>query len=396
MKLPIYLDCNATTPVDPRVQLVMLPYLQREFGNPSSASHDYGRRAKAAVDQARFQIANAIGAQSDEIVFTSGATESINLALTGVMEHHRQNKRHLIISSAEHSATLECAQALEDRGYRLSVLGVDAMGHVDLAELRAAIGDDTALVSLMHANNEVGTLSPISEIGEICAERGVRFHCDAAQTVGKVLIDVRAMNVDLLSLSGHKVYAAKGVGALYRRKGVAPVRLRPLMVGGDQEAGLRAGTLNVAGVVGLGQAVEIAERERAEEQPRIAELCQRFLVQLGQRLQGFELNGDPERRLAGNLNVSFAGVEAESLMTASPDLAFSSGSACHSRLGEPSHVLTAMGLGAARIHGALRFGIGRFTNTAEVDYCVEVLVEAVETLRRTARASGVAAEKTWK
>jgi cysteine desulfurase len=387
MKLPIYLDCNATTPVDVRVSSAMLPYLSEEFGNASSASHEYGRRAKEAVDRARFQVADSIGAKSNEIIFTSGATESINLALTGVMEHHRQKRKHLVIAGAEHAATLETAQALEYRGYRLTILGVDDLGRIDIDALRSAISDETALVSLMHANNEVGTVTPISEIGKLCRDRGVLFHCDAAQTVGKLPIDVRTMNVDLLSLSGHKLYAAKGVGALYRRQTAMPMRLRSLIVGGDQEFSSRAGTLNVAGVVGLGKAVELAERERATEQPRLTKLSERLLGALSQRLDGVELNGDPKRRLAGNLNISFANVEAEALLVALPDIACSSGSACHSRLGEPSHVLSAMGLDQARIHGAIRFGLGRFTQTGHVDYAVERLVEAVTSLRKSTSAA---------
>lgn len=380
-RTPIYLDHNATTPVDPRVLEAMLPYFSQDFGNAASRSHVFGWRAAAAVDLAREEVARAVGARSaDEIVFTSGATESINLAMKGAAEARVGTRDHLIVAATEHRAVLDTAQALASAGCSVSIVPVDAAGLVDPDAIRLAIGPRTLLVCVMAANNEIGALQPLAEIGSVCRERGVLFHCDAAQAAGKILLDVEAQQIDLLALSGHKLYGPKGVGALYVRARPR-VRLVPQIHGGGHERGLRSGTLPVPLVVGLARALALCLEEREAESKRLAGLRDRLLSRLRAEACDVEVNGHPDLRLPGNLNLSFAGVDAAALLLALPDVALSTGSACSSAEPRPSHVLAALGLPAARIRSALRIGIGRFNTEAEIDQVAESLVRAVRRLR---------------
>jgi cysteine desulfurase len=381
MKTPIYLDSHATTPVDPRALEEMSPYFGEAFGNASSRSHAYGWRAEEAVTKARIRAARAIGADAKEILFTSGATESNNLALMGAFEAHGGRGDHMISAATEHPAVLDVLQHLEGRGARVTYLGVDRSGRVDTENVRAAITDSTILVSLMFANNEVGTIHPIAEVGAICKERGVLFHTDAAQAVGKVPVDVEAMGIDLLSLSAHKVYGPKGCGALYARRRRPRVRLSPVFYGGGQERGLRPGTINVPGIVGLGKALEIAVTEMPEESRRVGSMRDRLQREILARIDEVTVNGHPTHRLPQNLNVSFAYVEGESLLMALDDIAVSSGSACSSDRQEPSHVLGAMGVSAELAQTSIRFGLGRFTTEEEIDYTIARVTDAVARLR---------------
>ncbi|MCC6639595.1 MAG: aminotransferase class V-fold PLP-dependent enzyme, partial [Deltaproteobacteria bacterium] len=359
----------------------MLPYFTQDFGNAASHSHVFGWRAEAAVTLARERVARAIGARSaGEIVFTSGATESINLALKGVVQASGKTRNHLIAVATEHPAVLDTARALEASGCALDVLPVDAQGLLDPDAVRRAIGPRTLLVSVMAANNEIGVLQPLAEIGAVCRERGVLLHCDAAQAAGKIPLDVSADHVDLLSLSGHKVYAPKGVGALYVRSRPR-LRLAPQIHGGGHERGLRSGTLAVPLVVGLGRAIEIACEEREAEAARLAALRARLLSCLEGEVGGVSVNGHPELRLPGNLNVSFDGIDAAALLVALPGIALSTGSACASAQPHPSHVLAALGLSDARIRSAVRIGIGRFTSGDEIDEAAAQIVRAVRSLR---------------
>lgn len=377
----IYLDHHATTPVDPRVLEAMLPYFREDFGNAASRSHVFGWRAEAAVELARETIAGALGARDPtEIVFTSGATESINLALKGSAQALANTRDHLVVAKTEHRAVLDTARALESAGCSLTLLAVDGVGLVDPDAVRRAIGPRTLLVSVMAANNEIGVLQPLSEIGALCRERGVLFHCDAAQAAGKIPLDVDAFGIDLLSVSGHKLYGPKGIGALYVRSRPR-VRLLPQMHGGGHERGLRSGTLPVPLIVGLGRALALSLEEMAAESKRLRELRDRLLSQLHAGLDGVDLNGHPERRLPGNLNLSFAGVDAAALLLALPDVALSTGSACSSAEPHPSHVLAALGLDEARVRSALRIGIGRFNTRAEIDRVAEQLVREARRLR---------------
>jgi cysteine desulfurase len=377
----IYLDHHATTPVDPRVLEEMLPYFTRHYGNAASRNHAFGWAAEEAVEQARSRVARVIGASAKEIVFTSGATESINLALKGAADVYAAKGKHLITSAVEHKATLDTCAYLETQGYRVTVLGVDAYGRVRPDELDAALTPDTVLVSLIHGNNEVGTLHDLASLGAMCRSKGVLFHVDAAQTLGKVPLDVEAMRIDLLSISGHKLYAPKGVGALYVRRKNPRVRLAPQMHGGGHERGMRSGTLNVPGIVGLGKACEVAMAEMAEEAARVTGLRDRLYQGLHDALPGVALNGHPTERLPGNLNVSFEGVAGENLMSGFTEIAVSSGSACTSASLEPSHVLRAMGVPDALIHGSIRFGLGRGTTEAEIDRTLEVVIDQVRKVR---------------
>ncbi len=377
----IYLDHHATTPVDPRVLDAMLPYFTRLYGNAASRNHAFGWAAEEAVEQARSQVARLIGATAKEIVFTSGATESINLALKGAAEVYAAKGKHLVTSAVEHKATLDTCAYLETQGFRVTVLGVDAYGRVRPDELDAALTPDTTLVSLIHGNNEVGTLHDLATLGAICRAKGVLFHVDAAQTLGKVPLDVEAMRIDLLSVSAHKLYAPKGVGALYVRRKNPRVRLAPQMHGGGHERGMRSGTLNVPGIVGLGKACEVAMTEMAEEALRVGGLRDRLYQGLRDALPGVALNGHPTERLPGNLNVSFEGVAGENLMSGFKEIAVSSGSACTSASLEPSHVLRAMGVPDALIHGSIRFGLGRSTTEAEIDRTLEVVIDQVRKVR---------------
>lgn len=377
----IYLDHHATTPVDPRVLDEMLPYFTRHFGNAASRNHAFGWAAEEAVEQARSRVARLIGASPKEIVFTSGATESINLALKGACEIYAPKGQHLVTTAVEHKATLDTSHYLESLGYRVTVLGVDADGRIRPEELEAALTPETILFSLIHGNNEVGTLHDLAPLGALCRAKGVLFHVDAAQTAGKIPLDVEAMQIDLLSISGHKLYAPKGVGALYVRRKNPRVRLAPQMHGGGHERGLRSGTLNVPGIVGLGKACAVAMDEMAEEAVRVSALRDRLYHGLCQALDGVALNGHPTERLPGNLNLSFDGVAGENLMSGLTEVAVSSGSACTSASLEPSHVLTAMGVPEARIHGSIRFGLGRGTTLAEIDRTLEIVIAQVRKVR---------------
>ena len=380
LKLPIYLDNNATTPLDPRVLEKMMPYLTSEFGNAASRSHPFGWRAEEAVETAREQIGALIGCSDKELVFTSGATESINLALKGVAEFYKDKGNHIITARTEHKATLDTCKRLERMGCVITWLDVDKMGLVTAAQVREAITDKTILVSLMFANNEIGTVHPIAEIGAVCREKGVLFHVDAVQGLGKLPFNVDEMKVDLASLSGHKIYGPKGVGALYvRRK--PRVRIAPSIDGGGHERGMRSGTLNVPAIVGMGEACRIAQAEMAAEGIRTGKLRRKLQDYLFSHLDHLELNGDPEKRLPGNLNVSFAYVEGEALMMAIKHVAVSSGSACTSASLEPSYVLRACGVTEDLAHTSIRFGIGRFTTEEEIDYVGKYVVEQVTKLR---------------
>ena len=380
IKLPIYMDNNATTPLDPRVLESMMPYLTTEFGNAASRSHPFGWKAEEAVDYAREQIAALIGGNEKEIVFTSGATESINLALKGAAEFYQEKGRHLITARTEHKATLDTMKRLERQGFEVTYLPTDKFGRISAQQLRESITDKTILVSVMLANNESGTVNPIAELGEVTREKGVLFHVDAVQGIGKVPFDVEAMKVDLASLSGHKIYGPKGIGALWvRRK--PRVRIAPIIDGGGHERGMRSGTLNVPGIVGFGKASELAKQLMPEERKRTYELRMRLQTYLFDHLDHLELNGHPTERLPGNLNVSFAFVEGEALMMAIKHVAVSSGSACTSASLEPSYVLRACGVSEDLAHTSIRFGIGRFNTEEEVDFVKTYVVEQVSKLR---------------
>jgi cysteine desulfurase len=380
IKLPIYMDNHATTPVDPRVLDQMLPYFGEAFGNAASRSHGFGWAAGKAVDLARERVAELIGATPDEIVFTSGATESDNLAIKGVAEAGRERGRHVITAVTEHKAVLDSCKRLEQQGFEITYLAVRSDGLIELDELRRAFRQDTVLVTIMAANNETGGLQPLIEIGTLCRELGVVLHSDAAQAAGKIPIDVGAQNLDLVSISAHKMYGPKGVGALYVRESPR-VRVEPQIDGGGHEHGLRSGTLNVPGIVGLGAACAIAHDELLGEACRTAGLRNRLRDRLLSELDGTSVNGSVEHRLPGNLNISFPGVQGEDLITALDDIAVSSGAACTSAHIEPSYVLKALGLSDELAQASLRFGIGRFNTEAEVDYVAGRVVEAVRQLR---------------
>jgi cysteine desulfurase len=393
MKSPVYMDHHATTPVDARVLAAMLPWFSEKFGNAASRNHAFGWEAEKAVERARGQVAAAIGAQAGDIVFTSGATEADNLALKGALEANASRGRHLVTAATEHKAVLDTARALERRGAALTVVPVRPDGLVDPDDVARALTEQTVLVSVMHANNEIGVLQPLAEIGALCRARGVLFHTDAAQSLTKVPLDVEAMNVDLASLSGHKIYGPKGVGALYVRRRGPRVRLAAQMDGGGHERGLRSGTLNVPAIVGFGLACELGAAEMAGEARRLAALRDRLWEKLRAGLDGVAVNGSLERRLPGNLNVSFDGVEAEALLLALDGVALSSGAACASATQEPSHVLRALGgSGDERALGSLRFGLGRGNTEVEVDEVAERLVREVQRLRALSPLRALAAE----
>ncbi len=381
LKLPIYLDNHATTPVDPRVVEAMLPFFNAQFGNAASRNHAFGWEAEKAAENGREQIARLIGATAKEIIFTSGATEADNLAIKGVAEMYREKGNHIITMVIEHKAVLDTCKRLEKYGYQVTYLPVSKEGLVDLDELRAAITDKTILVSLMYANNEIGVLQDIESIGKICKERGVLFHTDSTQAVGKIPFDVQKMNVDLASLSAHKMYGPKGIGALYVRRRNPRVQLAPIIDGGGHERGMRSGTLNVAGIVGFGKACEIATQEMPQEIERMRGLRDRLRANLESKLDEVYINGSMTRRLPNNLNMSFAYVEGESLLMGINDVAVSSGSACTSATLEPSYVLKALGVGEDLAHTSIRFGIGRFNTDEEIDYVADRVAEVVSRLR---------------
>jgi cysteine desulfurase len=378
----IYMDNHATTPMDPRVLEAMLPYFTEKFGNAASRNHHFGWEAEAAVDHARDQIARLINAKAKEIIFTSGATESDNLAIKGVVEFYKDKGNHVITAVTEHKAVLDTCKALERNGKaQVTYLPVDQQGFVDPDAVRAAITDRTVLISIMYANNEIGTIQPLREIAKIAKEKGVLFHSDATQGVGKIPVDVEAMGIDLMSFTGHKIYGPKGCGALYVRSKGPRVRLTPMMDGGGHERGMRSGTLNVPGIVGFGRACELAGAEMETEAARELQLRERLREGLFAQLDELYLNGHPTRRLPGNLNVSFAFVEGESLLMGLKDVAVSSGSACTSATLEPSYVLKALGVGDDLAHTSIRFGLGRFNTQEEVDHVIERVVHEVRRLR---------------
>ncbi len=381
MKLPIYLDYHATTPVDPEVLSTMMPYFTQVFGNAASRNHEFGWTAEAGVEKARQQIAKFLGATEKEIIFTSGATESNNLALQGVAEMYREKGNHIITSPIEHKAILDTCHYLETKGFEITYLPVDQYGQVSPESVRNAITPKTILVSIMAANNEIGTINPIQAIGRVCKEKGVIFHTDAVQAIGKTPIHVEEMGIDLLSLSAHKIYGPKGIGALYVRRKNPRVRLAPLMHGGGHERGMRSGTLNVPGIVGLGKALEVANRLMVEDQARIRKLRDLLWERIQAELDDVYLNGHPTQRLAGNLNVSFAYVEGESLMMGMKELAVSSGSACTSASLEPSYVLKHIGVGEDLAHTSIRFGLGRFTTQEEIEFAAKKVISTVQKLR---------------
>jgi len=376
------MDNHATTPVDPRVLDAMLPYFSEKFGNAASRNHSFGWAAEEGVDKARNAIASLIGAKSKEIIFTSGATESDNLAIKGVVEFYKEKGSHIITCVTEHKAVLDSCRALERAGKAtVTYLPVDRYGMVDPDAVKAAITDKTVLITIMWANNEVGTIHPVAEIGRIAKQSGVLFHCDAVQALGKVPVDVDKAGIDLMSLTAHKLYGPKGIGAIYVRSKGPRVRLTPIIDGGGHERGMRSGTLNVTGIVGFGAACEIAAAEMAEESSKLLDLRNRLQAGLFERLDDIYLNGHPTERLPGNLNVSFAYVEGESLLMGINDIAVSSGSACTSATLEPSYVIRALGVDEELAHSSIRFGIGRFNTADEVDFVTERVTKEVRRLR---------------
>ena len=380
IRRPVYLDYHASTPVDPAVMERMLPFFNERFGNPHSRTHAFGRDAEAAVEAAREDVAAAIGAEAREIIFTSGATESNNIALLGAARFHKQRRPHVVIAATEHKCVVECAKHLASEGHDVTFLEVAADGLIDLDQVREVVTERTAIVSVMAVNNEIGTLQPVEEIGAIAREQGALFHSDCAQAVAKVPLDVNRMQVDLLSISGHKIYGPKGVGVLYLRRRPR-ARLSPLFHGGGQERGVRSGTLPAALCVGIGEACRIGTLVLEEESSRVAALRDRLEAAIFEALPDTVLNGNRSVRVAGNLNVSFPGVNAERLIEAMPDLAVSTGSACTSASVEPSSVLRAIGIGDDLANASIRFGLGRYTSVAEVDYAAQTAIAAVRGLR---------------
>jgi len=378
---PIYLDNNATTRTDPRVVEAMLPYFSEVYGNAASQSHGFGWAAAEAVSTARAQVAELIGADPREIVWTSGATESDNLAIKGVMELFPDPASHFITAVTEHQAVLDTAKHLEQTGRRVTYLGVDSRGQISLDALRAALTSETVLVSLMMGNNEIGTLQPVAEIGALCREHGILFHSDATQCIGKMPVSMEALPIDLMSLTAHKMYGPKGVGALYVRRRAPRVRLTAQMDGGGHERGMRSGTLNVPGIVGFGKAAQICQNELADEQPKLIVLRDRLIGSILKTIEGTRLNGHPTERLPHNANIAFEGLEADALLAGLPEVALSTGSACSSEAVSPSHVLSAIGLGTLA-RSSVRFGLSRDTTEEEVDWVVSKLGEVASRLRR--------------
>jgi cysteine desulfurase len=380
-KLPIYMDNQATTALDPRVLEAVLPYFTEKFGNAASRNHEFGWKAEEAVENARAQIARLIRATPREIVFTSGATESDNLAIKGVAESYRAKGDHIITQATEHKAVLDSCKRLEKYGYEVTVLPVAHDGLIDLDELRRAITPKTILISIMYANNEIGVIQPIAEIGKIAKEHKVLFHVDAVQAVGKIPVDVQRDSIDLLSISAHKLYGPKGIGALYVRRKDPKVEISPTIDGGGHERGMRSGTLNVPGIVGLGKACELCQKEMPEEGPRLARLRDKLKDAIMASLDGTGVNGSMTHRLPNNLNLSFSGVEGDALLMGINDVAVSSGSACTSAMIEPSYVLRALGVSDELSHSSIRFGLGRFNTEEEVAYVADRVIETVKRLR---------------
>jgi cysteine desulfurase len=381
VKLPIYMDNHATTPMDPRVLQAMLPYFTEKFGNAASRNHSFGWAGEEAVETARQQIASLINATAKEIIFTSGATESDNLMIKGVAEMYREKGNHIITQAIEHKAVLDTCKRLEKNGYEVTYLPVQRDGRVNPEDVRKAIKPSTILITVMYANNEIGVINPIAEIGKIAKEHGIIFAVDGVQAVGKVPVDVIKDNIDLLAISGHKIYGPKGVGALYVRRRNPRVQLSAIIDGGGHERGMRSGTLNVTGIVGLGKACELCQQEMAEEGARLGKLRDRLKAGLEAKLDEVYINGSLEQRLPNNLNMSFAYVEGESLLMGINDVAVSSGSACTSATLEPSYVLKALGVGEDLAHTSIRFGLGRFTTEEEIDYVIDKMVQVVTKLR---------------
>ncbi len=381
VKLPIYMDNHATTPVDPRVLEAMLPYFQEKFGNAASRNHSFGWAGEEAVETARQQVASLIGATAKEIIFTSGATESDNLMIKGVAEMYREKGNHIITQAIEHKAVLDTCKRLEKEGYEVTYLPVQKDGRVDPEDVRKAIKPTTILITIMYANNEIGIINPMVEIGKIAKEHGIIFATDGVQAVGKIPVDVQKDNIDLMAITAHKIYGPKGVGALYVRRRNPRVQLSAIIDGGGHERGMRSGTLNVPGIVGLGKACELAQQEMATESAKIAGLRDRLRSGLEAKLDEVFINGSVEHRLPNNLNMSFAYVEGESLLMGINDIAVSSGSACTSATLEPSYVLKALGVGEDLAHTSIRFGLGRFTTQDEVDYVIDKMVQVVTKLR---------------
>jgi cysteine desulfurase len=383
MNVPIYMDHHATTPMDPRVLETMIPYYTRKFGNASSRSHQLGWEAEEAVETARRQVAALIHAKPQEIVFTSGATESDNLAIKGFARANRAKGKHIVTLPTEHKAVLDSCHSLEAEGFSVSSVPVGHDGLVDPTDIEAAVTEDTLLVSVMAAHNEIGVLQPVAEIGRICRERGVVFHTDAVQAAGKVPVDVTAQNVDMMSITAHKLYGPKGVGALYVRHSEPALRLHPLLDGGGHEGGLRSGTLNVPSIVGLGKACEICGQKMAQESERLRVLRDRLKDGILSRVEDCHVNGSMRHRLPHNLSLTFAHTESEALLMSLPEIALSTGSACNSAQPEPSYVLKAIGLSDELAYASLRFGLGRFNTEEEIAYTIERVVEAVTNLRKT-------------
>lgn len=381
MKLPIYLDNHSTTPCDPRVLETMLPYFTEKFGNAASRNHSFGWEAEEGVELARKQIAHLIHADAKELIFTSGATESDNLALQGVVDMYREKGNHIITGSTEHRAVIDTAKYLEKKGIKVTFLPVDKAGMVSPDDVRNAITDQTILISIMMANNEIGTINPVAAIGKVAKEKGVIFHCDATQGVGKIPVNVQEMGIDLMSFTAHKIYGPKGVGALYVRRKAPRVRLEAMMYGGGHERGMRSGTLPVPLIVGFGKACELCEQEMSTESVRMAKMRDRLQEGIMSKMDEVYLNGHPTERLPNNLNISFAYVEGEALLMGVKEIALSSGSACTSATLEPSYVLRALGVGSDLAHSSIRFGLGRFNTDEEVEYTIDRMLKAVTHLR---------------
>lgn len=383
LKFPIYMDCHATTPVDPRVLEVMIPYFTNDFGNSASTDHSFGSRASQAVEIAREQVARTINSRPEEIIFTSGATESDNLAVLGTALQYAEKGDHVITCVTEHKAILDTCRHLEKSGKKVTYIPVDRYGSIDIGKLEESITDRTILISVMAANNEIGTIAPIADIGKIAHKHGVLFHTDAAQAVGHIPVDVEQMNIDLMSISAHKTYGPKGIGALYVRRRNPKVKISPIIFGGGHERGMRSGTLNVPAIVGFGKALEFARREMEGEEKRLRKWTKEMFACFKEQLEEIELNGHPEHRLPHNLNIFFKGIESKALIqSVSSEIAISAGSACTTDIVEPSHVLLALGFGEERAYSSVRFGLGRFNTEEEVQYATDSVGRAIRRLQK--------------